>query len=317
MDEKHNPGTMTRRQFTTWLAAAASCVSLARIGMSQTSGRPLRVAISVETLAGANVNDARAAYQIWSHEIINILGLRRAELIPEAFISSEEIVRMIRQGSIDMFAITAWEYAKVLDRIDSTSILLGEAESEGIEYLLLVHSNSPYKKLSDLRGRQLLVHHHRDMNLLPAWMGNMLSTGNLPRMDAFFSAQTNYGSLTKVVLPVFFRHADVAALARNSFATAVEMNPQLGKSLRILAVSPKVIPIMLCFQKNCSQEGKKYIQEGIIKAESLPTGQQIEALYGSQKTVIRNASCMTATLDMLRQYERITDHAPGTRKEHS
>jgi hypothetical protein len=123
--------------------------------------------------------------------------------------------------------------------------------------------------------------------------------------------------LTKVVLPVFFQHADVAAVTRSGFATAVEMNPQLGKNLRILAVSPKVVPTLLCFHKNCSQIGKKILQDAIIKSESLPTGQQIAALYQSRKTVFRTASCMTTTLDMLRQYERIPDHAPGARKEHS
>jgi ABC-type phosphate/phosphonate transport system substrate-binding protein len=317
MNDKSTHGEITRRQFTIWLAGAAAVASLARMGTGQSSIRPLRVAISVETLAGANVNDARAAYQIWSREVANSLNVHAAELVPEAFVSSEEIVRMIRQGSIDMFGITAWEYAKVIDQVDPTSILFAETESGGVEYLLLVHNASPYKKLSDLRDRLLLIHHHRDMNLLPAWIGNMLATGNLPRRDAFFGTQTSYDSLTKVVLPIFFRRADVAAVARSSFATAVEMNPQLGKDLRLLAVSPKVFPIVLCFHKNCSQEGKKLLLNAIHKAESLAAGQQIEFLYQSRKMVIRSASCMTATVDMLRQYERITDHAPGTRKEHS
>ena len=36
---------------------------------------PLLGAVSVDTLAGANVNDARAAYRVWIREITNTLGI--------------------------------------------------------------------------------------------------------------------------------------------------------------------------------------------------------------------------------------------------
>jgi ABC-type phosphate/phosphonate transport system substrate-binding protein len=110
---------------------------------------------------------------------------------------------------------------------------------------------------------------------------------------------------------------DAAALMRRSFDTAVEMNPQLGKDLHALAISPKLVPITLCFHKNCSQEGKKQLLYVINKTESLPAGQQIVALYQSRKLVPMPASCMNVTLEMLRQYERVVGHTAGPRSVHS
>jgi len=179
MNEDHFSGMITRRQFSAWLAGLAAGASLTRVGFGQNADRPLRVAVSVETLAGANVNDARAAYKVWSTELTSSLGMHSAELIPEVFVSSEQIIQMIRQGEIDMFGITAWEYAKVVDVVDQKSVLLEDTTVGGVEYILLLHNASPFKKLGDLRGRQIVVHHHRDMNLLPAWMGNMLAAENL------------------------------------------------------------------------------------------------------------------------------------------
>jgi hypothetical protein len=186
----------------------------------------MRVAISVETLAGANVNDARAAYRVWSQEVTRSLGVKGAELVPDVFIPSEQIVRMVRQGTVDGFGITAWEYAKLIEFIDPTSIFVEDTMADGIEYVLLVHNASPFKKLEDLRGRQLIMHHHRDLTLAPAWIGNMLAANHLPRADRFFSDQPMRDSITQVVLPVFFHHADVACLARKNFDVAVELNPQ-------------------------------------------------------------------------------------------
>jgi ABC transporter, phosphonate, periplasmic substrate-binding protein len=316
MDENHSARVLTRRQLFTGLASLAAGAALARLGFAETTGRPLRVAISIDTLAGANVNDARAAYRVWAQEVSNALGVTSAELVPEVFVPSEQIVRMIRQGAIDLFGITAWEYAKVVECVDPDSILLEDSEVDGMEYVLLVHNASPFKKLGDLRGGNLTTHLHRDMNLLPAWIGNLLAANNLPRMDVFFGDQVVRNSVTQVVLPVFFRRMDAAGLERRHFETAVELNPQLGKDLRALVISPKVIPITLCFRKNCSAEGKRILTDAIERAESLPAGQQIVALYQSRRLVSRPASCMSGTLEMLHQYERVLARSPGLRKEH-
>jgi hypothetical protein len=317
MDEKRILGEITRRQFTTWLAAAASCVSLSSIGMGQTPARLLRVGCSLDTLFGANLNDARAAYKIWSQEVINTMSEKAVELIPGIFVPSDQMEQMIRQGTIDMFGIMAWEYAKVANFVEPSAVLLDEGIANGMEYVLLVHNASPYTKLSDLHGCHIAIHHNQRMALLPAWMDNMLAAENLPLMNTFFSQRMTRDSVTQVVLPVFFRRMDVAALLRRDYETAVEMNPQLGKELHALVISPNLIPIVCCFHKNCNKNGMKQILSVMSRAESLPSGQQIEALYQSRRLVTRPASCMNLTVNMLRQNERVTVHPPGQRKEHS
>jgi phosphonate transport system substrate-binding protein len=123
--------------------------------------------------------------------------------------------------------------------------------------------------------------------------------------------------LTQTVLPVFFRRMDAAVVIKSSFATAVELNPQLGRELRVLATSPPVIPIILCFRKNASPEGKRELIANINRTQSLPAGQQIEALYQFKRLVMLPSNCMNATMEMLRQYERNMSRSPGARKDHS
>ena len=317
MNEKHAARGMTRRQFAGSLAGGLAGLCLARRGFAQDSARPFRVAVSLETLAGANVNDARAAYKVWAREVTASLGVKTAELVPDIFVSSEQIIRMVREQEIDLFGITAWEYAKLVDSVDPTSVLVEDSLAEGMEYVLLVHNASSFKSLRDLHGGQITIHRHRDMNLVPAWIGNLLAADGLPRMDAFFANQISNDSITQVVLPVFFRRIEAACLSLRHFETAVEMNPQLGKDLRALEVSPKVIPIALCFRKNCSPEGKRVLKDAIARAATIPAGQQIVALYQSRTLVSRPASCMNDTIEMLRQYARVPARTPGARKERS
>jgi hypothetical protein len=153
------------------------------------------------------------------------------------------------------------------------------------------------------------------MNLAPVWLGELLAANNLPRMDLFFSNQLLRDNVAQVVLPVFFRRMDAACLARKHFETAVEMNPQLGRDLLALAISPKLVPITLSFQKNCKPADKELLIGAISRMSTLTAGQQIVALYQSRTLVLRPVSCMDVTLDLLHRYARVTAHPPGQRKQ--
>jgi ABC-type phosphate/phosphonate transport system substrate-binding protein len=295
---------MNRRQCLALLAAAATATIAPNFCLGESERRVLRVGVSTETLAGANVNDARAAYKVWIQEVTRHRGPTQAEVVPEIFVPSEQLIRMIRQGTVDCYGITAAEYAKVVELTDPSSVLLQDYP-DGMEYVLLVHNDSPFKKLADLRGAQVVIHHHRDMVLLPAWLGTLLAANNLPLAEHFFGSQLLRDSLTQVALPVFFRRLDAALLARQHWNTAVELNPQLGRSLRFLAVSPKVIPLATCFRRTCNAEAKRSLIDTILNITSVPGGQQIVALYQSSGFVLRSGSVMASALEMLRQYDRV------------
>ena len=200
------------------------------------------------------------------------------------------------------------------DLSDPDLLVLQDYLADGMEYVLLVHTSSPFKKIADLRGAQILSHLHRDMVLLPAWLDTMLAAGNLPAADRFFGGNTPQDKVNQVVLPVFFRRADGALLARRSWDTAVELNPQLGRDLRPLAVSPKVIPIAIAFRRNCNPIGRKNLVDSMVSLSTMIAGQQIAALYQSRQFVLRPASVMKGTLELVHQFERVSAQQARSRR---
>ena len=305
---------MTRREYLAMMAGAAAIALTPGICRGE-NGRPVpRVAISVETLAGANVNDARAAYKVWLSEVSRQYGTQTAVVVPEVFIPSEDLIREIRQGTLDCYGVTAMEFAKVVDLTDPDSLVLQDYLADGIEYVLLVHSSSQFKKIADLRDARMVSHLHRDMVLLPAWLGTMLAANNLPAPEHFFASHKLSDSLNQVVLPVFFRRLDAACVARRSWETAVELNPQLGRDLRALAVSPKVIPVVFGFRRNTNANARKALIDAILRIDTVPAGQQIVALYQSHGFVVKPVSVMNGTMEMVRQYERLSAQQAHSRK---
>ena len=261
-------------------------------------------AVSEETLAGANINDARAAYTVWTQEVTRHLGSVRAVVNPKIFLPSEELLRDVRAGTVDCYGITALEYIKVADVTDPNFILLQDSLADGMEYILVVNNQSPFHSIADLRGAQMIVHHHPDLVLAPAWLETTLTASSLPPAQQFFASISSRDNINQVALPVFFRRVDVACLARRSWETAVELNPQLGRSLRIVAVSPKLVPIFIAFRRHCSEGGRKALIDAILNITSIAAGQQIVALYQSHSFVLRTAAALKATVDMLTDYQR-------------
>jgi ABC-type phosphate/phosphonate transport system substrate-binding protein len=295
--------------------AAATAASLAPGLLRSESKRTfLIVAISEETLAGANVNDARAAYRVWIREVGNQYGIRTAEPVPDIFISSNDIIRDVREGAIDCYGVTALEFAKIADLTDPDSLVVQDYFSDGMEYVLIVHNQSRFKTVSDLRGANIIAHLHRDMVLLPAWLSVTLADNNLPAPESFFASLKFNASLTQVVLPVFFRRLDGACLARQNWETAMELNPQLGRDLQTLVVSPKIVPNVFGFRRGTNASLRKALIDSIQRVSTVTAGAQIVALYQSKGFALRPISVMKDTLEIVRRYERLKAQPAGLSK---
>ena len=307
-------GRFTRRKMMS-LMAGGFAASLAPRSVFADDGL-VTVAVSAETLAGANINDARAAYRVWTEEVTRQLGSVRAVVNPQIFLPSDELLRDVRSGTVDCYGITALEYMKVADITDPTYVLLQDSLADGMEYVLIVNNQSPFHSVANLRGAQMIVHHHPDLVLVPAWLETTLAASSLPPPQQFFSNISSRDNINQVALPVFFRRVDVACLARRNWETAVELNPQLGRSMRILAVSPKLVPILIAFRRHCSEAGRKALIDAIMNITSIAAGQQIVALYQSHSFVLRTAAVLKTTVDMLTEYERCLTRR-GDRREDS
>jgi len=302
---------ITRRQYLSLMAGTVAAALAPGYCNAENGKTVLRLAVSAETLAGANLNDARTAYRVWLREVYGQLGDASAQPVPEIFIASEDLVRGLRQGTLDCYGMTALEFTKVVDLTDPDSLVLEDYMADGMEYVLLVHNGSRFKQLADLRGAQILSHLHRDMVLLPAWLSTMLSAGKLPAPEHFFASNKLIGNLNQAVLPVFFRRVDGACLARRSWETAVELNPQLGLDLRALAVSPKVVPIVFGFRRSTTAYARKSLVDSIQRVYSVPAGRQIIGLYQSNGLVVRPVSVMKITLEMVREFTRLQSRQPN------
>lgn len=296
------------------IAAAAVLFAGGSVATDYADPSRFRMIVSASEVADVNVNDARAAMQTWCGLIEKQTGIR-FEFDWPFLVSTDELVRRIKKGSVDGFGLTTREYLQVSAYTDPHTLVVDETcRAGGEEYVILVPQESSFRSITELRDRSLMVFNAPKAYLAPIWLESLLANSHLGSSEQFFGRITANGKLARAVLPVYFHQADACLVTKRGFRTMCELNPQLAVKLRVLAVSPKLIPEMMAFHKDCLPARKQRMVNALLNLHRTPIGQQIMTLFDSQSMSVVDSSALRETIDLLHAYDRIEAHSANGKK---
>ncbi len=266
------------------------------------NGQPsplFRIGFSKSIFGEVNENDAIAAVSVWAqaaaqeHEI-------NADPQPRIFWNINEISSALTNESVDCICLTTDEYF-ALNRHMTGDIIVAGVVSGSIteEFVLLVHRKNGIQKLKDLQGRKLAMLQSWRSTLSPVWLDTLLAREGLSLVTDFFEQITSVRTIEKAVLPVFFCQMDACVVTRKGFETMIELNPQTGQQLEILAISRPVVPVVFCFRRGYSSPLRKQIMDEITRWHLFPSGQQILMIFQTDKLEEHPISCLNSALEML------------------
>jgi len=261
---------------------------------------PIRLAVSESLVSQVNLNDARAAMQVWLKRMSQDLNIP-IEFSPRVFDTSEEILRRARAGQFDAVALNVIEYREIADALDPGHVI---AESDGEQYLLLTKSAGPVRRLSDLRGKRLTVLRAPRMCLAAPWLANLLKEGQLGESDQFFASISSDLKPSRVVLPVFFGQADACITSRRGFETMSELNPQVARDLTVIARSPELVVTFYTFHKNYHGVSRERFAKVYADMPASAAGRQLATLFQFQGLAVKEVSCLAPSLAILETSDR-------------
>lgn len=280
----------------------------ARIIWADQSGVPVRLAISQNVVGAVNLNDARAAMQVWVKRLTADLNVI---VDPKLFSTTEEIVDRARKGQLDAVALDTLEFLQIANVMD-TSQIVNSAGDRGFErYLILTRQSSQIGQLAELKGRRLCQLKTSKTCLAAAWLSTVLEEHHLPQAEQFFGPVTTEGKFSRVVLPVFFGQVDACLTTQRGFETMRELNPQVGRELRVIAESPPLIVSFYIFRKNYRSAEKDRVIRAISGLRNSPDGQELATLFQFDALAVRDGSALTVTLGMLDAADRIRARQPA------
>ena len=261
----------------------------------------LVLAYSLKGLADVDVRDATAALKIYTTELANSVGRTVDSYLYDDL---ETVIGDIRKGKADLIALSAMEYLRIKGRTEFELALCNvKGGKKSFKYLLLTHWNRGYAKIGDLKNRKVLLPRGDDAAKL--YLHFLLLKNKFGEMQGFFSSVEEKSKTSQVVLPVFFGQADACITTDVAFKTMLEMNPQLGKDLKVIASSAELTTSITVFRKALASDIKEKTLAVGRSLKNNVRGRQVLMLFKIEDLVPVNDSDLESLKDLVDEYNQL------------
>jgi phosphonate transport system substrate-binding protein len=149
------------------------------------------------------------------------------------------------------------------------------------------------------------------MSLAEPWLEGELSSLGLPRLKALFGHVAREKKLSRALLPVFFGKADACLVTRHDYDLMCELNPQIQRTLKPLAVSRVLVPSVTCLRRGYNSAHRTDIIDALGKLHEEPKGQQILSLFGVDRLVPFEEHFLDTAMKLV-GYDRVAGTDGGT-----
>lgn len=244
---------------------------------------PFRVAFSSDMFTDVNENDAKASVKAWATSVARERGINVAAE-PRIIKGLAELAAAFQSRSVDAAGITTAEYFALEPHVRWGTVFAATIGDDVTDsYLLLVHRESGFNRLADLAGRHLVIHRNPRTSLVDPWLGSLLVEARLPPATRFLGTTSATTRLSQAILPVFFRQADACVVTRRGFQTLAELNPQVGKELRVLAASPDLVATVFCFRAEFESTEMDRLMDVLRNFHRTAAGRQVLTVFQSDR----------------------------------
>lgn len=259
------------------------------------------IAYTDKMLADIGPKDMATAMQMYVDEIARQAGYHGKTY---RYGSIDELVSKALAGEVDFLALTSVDYLRLKKKLD-LDLTLGQVKGGkiGAKYLILTNENKGYSKLADLKDKKLLVPKGDDIALL--YLNTTLLKQKLAETKQFFSVVEEKNTPSQAVLPVFFGQADACVITDVSLKTMVELNPQLGKAMKVLISSPEFVTSVTAFRRSVSADIQQTTRDYGLKLKEQARGRQILMLFKIDGLKEIQETDLGSIKELMSEYDRV------------
>jgi phosphonate transport system substrate-binding protein len=255
---------------------ATLCASLPWSAAGQTpaaSERILRFGLSGSLLDGVvSPNDALAAIRIWAKEVLTPIVFS-ADAEAALFQDTASLMNAVNSSTLDLVALSTTEYLSVEGSLQADPSLV-YVLPEGVNVQYVVVARTGVTSVLGIAGRAVAIPNASNhLDLLGTWLDVVALESGLGARDRAFQLRPMQKA-SQALLAVFFKQADAAVVVKSAFDTAVELNPQLGKELTIVARSPLILPGLVCIRRSLDPEVRRRWVETATQLNQNPHARQ-------------------------------------------
>ncbi len=296
--------------FNKMLAAACVCFLLSTSGGSAgeqgsvASEAPVRIRmgfdISYISDRELDLKDVKAAMDLWVTNLASKIKLAGENYF---YLNTASIVQDFNDGKLDLVTTTSLNYIQIAPDIDA-ELGYGQVKNgkKTHKYILLTHRKSDFNRIEDLKNKRLALKTGNNTGRL--FLNTLLLRENLKEVDDFFSVKEKK-KFSQAVLAVFFGNTQACITTDTVFKTMVELNPQVGRRLKIMAASPEIMNNVSFFRRGYEERAKGLINSAIPNLKKNVQGQQILMLFNIDSIFQLKESDLNPLKSLLNEYDAL------------
>ena len=262
----------------------------------------INVGFSPYLFSNVNKTDASASIKVWTETLLEERDLR-IENQPVFYESTEDMKKALQKNEVDMVSLLTTEFFALRHQVPLDTlqfVVIGGKITE--EYLLLVPQDGGVESLTDLQGKTLVLVNGPRMGMGDLWLETRLMENGFSGIDDFFSSCEIEPKSSRSVMSVFFGKLDACLVNRSGYETMVEMNPQIGRALKIVETSPEFIPALICLRASYDPASKKQVADSFLNLHKEARGRQVLTVFKSDRLIAGTDADLATTFDWVEKH---------------
>lgn len=229
----------------------------------------------------------------------------------QIFDTYAQLETALRQASVDMISAPATAVLKLPpELLEPPFIISGNPSQKGVQYILLTRSDSGLASPADLAGRRLNLIDDVHSGLALPWLEILFDQAHLDPPASTLQALRSCPKASLAALPVFFHQVDACVISRASFDTLCELNPQLGRQLRVIASSPRLFPLITAFRRGLDPARRDAVTDAMLHLSDTPAGQQVLLLFQVDSLAFCDDADLASTRELIAAHARLSAPHP-------
>lgn len=268
---------------------------------AQTEPAPtVRVGGSVESLHESTRTDAEIMFKMLFNEM---LSESREVFSIKIYDNNDRLMKDYRNGALQAIFVDSVSFFEMESLIHPKlryTVQYGTSLKQ--RYLILVRAEKGGRSLQDLRGKKLstCVGHRIGQRYLDLELMRL----GLPEADDYFREVRILKDVNSAVVDVYFGNTDVALVPEYSYQLALELNPAVGKALKVIGTSEPLIYQTIGIQRDFSLERAKDIEPYVLDDKPSRRMQRLLDIFHIQRFVRLTEDILQETRALNQEYKR-------------
>lgn len=257
-------------------------------------------------LTSVDPTDAKAATKVWADMILKRRGAK-VESSTLIFNDLPSVERALAKKEVDLFFLLPQQFLEIRNRVPIVPVVVSTPmKGEFEEFVLLVRKDSAVESVRELRGKNMTVETDQKGMLPLTWLETLLiKAGIFGEPKKFFRSIRVAHKPSQAILLVFFQQSDACIVTRNAFDTVAELNPQVEKELRWIALSPGYVTAVGCVREDYYAKNYPALRDHLELLHEDPQGRQILTLFRTGKLLPFKESYLATVEGLLEEHSKL------------